>query len=106
MLTKILKKRIILTTAVLFALSLMYILPKEKLYTLDKVDQILYIINNDPVTLKNMKSLITIFNNLNITNYKILLNNSANPFKRYFSLFDIKNIIKNNIDYENNKIKN
>lgn len=69
------------------------------LYTLDKVDQILYIINNDPVTLKNMKSLITIFNNLNITNYKILLNNSANPFKRYFSLFDIKNIIKNNIDY-------
>ena len=39
MLTKILKKRIILTTAVLFALSLMYILPKEKLYTLDKVDE-------------------------------------------------------------------
>ena len=39
MLTKILKKRIILTTAVLFALSLMYILPKEKLYTLDKVEE-------------------------------------------------------------------
>lgn len=69
------------------------------LYTLDKVDEILYIITNDPINLKNMKSLISIFNNLGINNYHILLNEACNPFKRYFSLFDIKNTIKANIDY-------
>lgn len=44
MLTKILKKRVILATAVLFALSLMYLLPKEKLYTLDNVkEELVYV---------------------------------------------------------------
>ena len=47
MLTKILKKRIILTTAVLFAISLMYLLPKEKLYTLDNVKEELVYVEED-----------------------------------------------------------
>ena len=36
---------------------------------------------------------------MNISNYKVLLNQSNNPFKDYFSLYDIKNIIQANIDY-------
>ena len=55
--------------------------------------------NNDPVDLKNMKNVIAIFESLNITKYKVLLNDSFSPFKNYFSLYDIKNIIKTNIDY-------
>ena len=76
-----------------------HLLNELNLYTLDKVDKILYIIGNDAVNLKNMKSIIKIFNDLKINKYKILLNNSYNPYKEYFSLYDIKNIIKANIDY-------
>lgn len=67
--------------------------------TLDKVDYILFVLTNDPLDLKNMKSLMSIFKDSGITNYKILLNNGRDPYKDYFSLFDIKNIIKANIDY-------
>lgn len=69
------------------------------LYTLDKSDKVLYLLSNDPVDLKNMKNVIAIFESLNITKYKVLLNDSFSPFKNYFSLYDIKNIIKTNIDY-------
>ncbi len=72
---------------------------ENNIVALDKVDLILFVITNDPLDLKNMKSLVSIFKENNITNYKILLNNSRDPFKNYFSLFDIKNIINANIDY-------
>lgn len=70
------------------------------LVVLDAADNILFVIENDPMDLKNMKSLLSIFKDLDKTNYKILLNNSRDPFKKYFTLYDIKTIIKNNIDYE------
>jgi MinD-like ATPase involved in chromosome partitioning or flagellar assembly len=69
------------------------------LFTMDKVDELLFLINNDPLNLKSTRSLLAILNNMNITNYHVILNDSANPYKSYFSLFDIKNIIKANIDY-------
>ena len=70
------------------------------LVVLDAADNILFVMENDPMDLKNMKSLLSIFKDLDKTNYKILLNNSRDPFKKYFTLYDIKTIIKNNIDYE------
>lgn len=73
------------------------------LYMLDKVDKVLFLVSNDPLDLKNMKSIISIFNDLNLNNYKVVLNNSRDPFKEYFSLFDIKNILKTNIDYSLSK---
>lgn len=76
-----------------------HILNEINIVTLDKVDYILFILTNDPLDLKNMKSLLSIFRDSNVTNYKILLNNSRDPYKNYFSIFDIKNIIKANIDY-------
>lgn len=76
-----------------------HILDEINVVALDKVDYILFVLSNDPMDLKNMKSLISIFKDSGITNYKILLNNSRDPYKDYFSLFDIKNIIKANIDY-------
>lgn len=70
------------------------------LVVLDAADNILFVIENDPMDLKNMKSLLSIFKDLEKTNYKILLNNSRDPFKKYFTIYDMKTIIKNNIDYE------
>jgi len=59
----------------------------------------LFIITNDLVDLKNMKSLMSIFKDLEKKNYLICLNNSRDTGKDFLSLFDIRNIIKTNIDY-------
>ena len=59
----------------------------------------LFIITNDLVDLKNMKSLISIFSDLEKKNYLICLNNSRDTGKDFMSLFDMRNIIKSNIDY-------
>ena len=69
------------------------------LTALDKSDNTLFLITNDPVDLKNARSMISIFNDSENTNYKVVLNLSKDVGKDYFSLFDIKNIIKHNIDY-------
>jgi len=66
---------------------------------LDRVDEILFLLTNDPLDLKNMKSILSIFKDIDLKNYKVLLNNSRDPFKNYFTLYDIKNILKTNIDY-------
>ncbi len=77
-----------------------HVLNEINLVVLDAVDSILFVMQNDPMDLKNMKSLLSIFKDLEKTNYKILLNNSRDPFKKYFTMFDIKSIIKSNVDYE------
>lgn len=69
------------------------------LVTLSCVNQVVFLTTNDPVDLKNLKSLLTIFKALEFKNYKVLLNNSRDPFKDYFSNYDIKHILGHNIDY-------
>ncbi len=76
-----------------------HILNKVNLYTLERVENILFIVTNDPFDLKNLKSMITIFKGLDINKYKVLLNNSRDPYKIYFSLYQIRNILGANIDY-------
>ena len=66
---------------------------------LDSVDEIYFMMTNDPLDVKNMKSLIAIFKSLDINNYKVILNNSRDPFKDYFSLYELKKLIGHNIDY-------
>lgn len=65
-------------------------LSEINIVTLDKVDNILFLMTNDPMDLKNMKSIISVFRDLDLSNYKVLLNNSVNAYKNYFSLFDMK----------------
>ncbi|MFA5408086.1 MAG: AAA family ATPase [Bacilli bacterium] len=76
-----------------------HILCNTNLTALDKADEILLVLSNDPVDLKNMKSIISIFKDSEITNYHIVLNEAINTDKDFFTPFDIKNIIKANIDY-------
>ena len=86
-----------------------HILDEINLTALDYSYMTLFIITNDIVDLKNMKSLISIFKDTDKKNYLILLNNSRDIGKDYLNLYDIRTIIKNNVDYtlsKNYYIKN
>ncbi len=76
-----------------------HFLNATNLCILDQVDKIIFNLTNDPYDLKNLRSIISIFNDLNIKKYKVLLNMSTTQHKHYYSKYDIKNIIKSNIDY-------
>jgi len=75
-----------------------HVLTDINLFALDYSDQILYLINNDSMNLKNMKTIVSILNDMNKTNYKIILNES-NHISSYYNKYDIKNIINKNINY-------
>lgn len=76
-----------------------HILDEINLETLDNSYMSAYVITNDLVDLKNMRSLISIFSEAEKTNYKIVLNNSRDTGKDYISLFDIRKILESNVDY-------
>jgi len=76
-----------------------HILDEINLITMDYSYMSLFLITNDVVDLKNMKSIVSIFKDASKENYLICLNNSRDTGKDYLSLFDIRNIIKDNIDY-------
>lgn len=76
-----------------------HILNETNLSILDKCDEILLVMSNNIFDMKNMKNLISIFKDLDKSNYKLLLNESISSSDGYFNLYDIKDIIKNNIDY-------
>ena len=76
-----------------------HIMNEVNLMILDNVYKSLFVVTNDLVDLKNTKSLINIFKETGKTNYLLCLNCSRDTGRDYFSTFDIRNIIKNNIDY-------
>ena len=76
-----------------------HIMNEINLMILDNSYMSLFMITNDLVDLKNMKSIISIFKDTDKTNYLVCLNNSRDTGKDYISLFDMRNIIKCNIDY-------
>lgn len=76
-----------------------HVLDATNLTILDNVDVSLYVITNDIVDLKNMKSLVSIFKDTGKTNYLTILNSSINPKTDYLSLFDIRTVIRTNVDY-------
>ena len=65
----------------------------------DYSDYILYIANNSPADLKNLKSILSIHKDMEQENYKVILNESNNGKKKYYTNYDIKNIIKDDINY-------
>ena len=56
-------------------------------------------INNDSMNLKNMKTMVSILNDMNKTNYKIILNEASSRDKEYYNKYDIKNVINKNVNY-------
>lgn len=86
-----------------------HVLDEINLMVLDYSYMSLFIMTNDFVDLKNMKSLLSIFKDADKKNYLTLLNSSRDTGKDYLSLYDIRTSIKGNIDYtisKNYYIKN
>ena len=76
-----------------------HLLDEVTLVTLDACNMSAFVVTNDLVDLKNMKTLISIFSETKKDNYKVVLNNSRDTGRDYISLFDVRNILKNNVDY-------
>ena len=76
-----------------------HLLDEITLVALDACFISAFVITNDLVDLKNMKSLISIFNDAGKENYKIVLNNSRDTGRDYISLFDVRNMLKKNVDF-------
>ena len=51
------------------------------------------------MNLKNMKTMVSILNDMDRNNYKIILNESNNKIKKYYNKYDIRNIINKNVNY-------
>lgn len=76
-----------------------HLMNEVNLMILDHVTTSLFLVTNDLIDLKNMKSLINIFKSTDKKNYLVCLNCSRDTGRDYFSLFDIRNVLKCNIDY-------
>lgn len=68
------------------------------LTSLDVSTSILYVVTDNPMDLKNSANMLSILKSLE-KNVKVVLNLSIKQEKTYFSKFDIKSIIGQNIDY-------
>lgn len=76
-----------------------HILNEINLMILDHADMSLLMITNDLLDLKNMKNIVKIFRETGKDNYLMVLNCSRDTGRDYLSLFDMRNILKCNIDY-------
>lgn len=76
-----------------------HVLNEINLCALDYSDEIIYILSNDPMDLKNMRTMVSILNDMEKSNFKIVLYEAIDRNRSYFNKFDIKNIIKKNINY-------
>lgn len=75
-----------------------HILDKTNLTALDHSTNILYIMTNDLIDIKNMKTMITIHEDMESDNYKIILN-EAKLTNTSYTPYEIKNILGKDIDY-------
>lgn len=74
-------------------------LHEKNIVTLDQADQILYVLTNDLMDLKNSKSFMSIMQDIERDNVKVILNRSKDPNLDYFGMFDLRNGIEHNVDY-------
>ena len=66
------------------------------LAVLDISTTIMYIISDDLMDLKNMKTMISIYEDMNIDKYKIVLNESL---RRIIGNYEVKTVLEKDIDY-------
>ena len=69
------------------------------LVSLDMADRILFMVTDNPLDLKNSASMLSVLDEVNKDNVRVVLNHSYRNEKNYFSKFDIKSVIKHNIDF-------
>ena len=76
-----------------------HVLTDLNLLMLDLSDEILYLITNDSMNLKSMKTFVSILNGMDKRNYKIILNESINKDRNFYNMIDIKNVIGKGVNY-------
>lgn len=84
-------------------------LDKTNLIVLDNSDKILYMFTNDTFDIKNTSSFMAIMKDIGNKNCYVVLNESIHLDKTYYSLYEMRNLIKHNIDFtisKNMHIKN
>lgn len=73
-----------------------HVTSETNLITLDLSSEIIYIITDDLMDLRNMKNMISIYEDMNIDRYTLVLNEALN---RTLSNFEIKSILGKEINY-------
>ena len=84
-----------------------HIIDDINLITFDNSDSIVYVITSDLMDLKNMKTMLSIYKDMNLHNYHIVLNEALT--RHNISLYEINNFLDQNVDYilpSNSYIKN
>lgn len=74
-----------------------HVVDTVKLVSMDLSDYIVYVMTNDVVNMRNMKTMMSIYKDMEKTNYKIVLNSalSVNGYNKY----DVRNVIGTEVDY-------
>ncbi|MBQ9011023.1 MAG: AAA family ATPase [Bacilli bacterium] len=75
-----------------------HIIDNLNLVVLDQSDTVLYTITNDLMDLKNMKTMVSIFKDMQLNNFKIILN-EARLNNTSYSKEDVKSLIGAPVDY-------
>lgn len=76
-----------------------HLLTKTNLVMFDYSDKILYVINNESMNLKSLRTMVAIFEDMESNKMRVVLNDSKNPHLGLYSNSDIKNITKTSIDF-------
>ena len=76
-----------------------HILDMHSMVAFDASDKIVDIFTNDAIDLKGTKSFVSICNNVGVENLILVLNESSNKPEAFFSSFEIKTLLKHDIDY-------
>lgn len=76
-----------------------HFLNEVNLVTFDNSNEIVYLMNNNCTNLKNMRTMISILSDMHMENYKIVLYEARDKKKGALKKFDIKSLIKDNINY-------
>lgn len=84
-----------------------HIIDDINLITFDNSDNIIYVITNDLMDLKNMKTMLAIYKDMNLTNFCLVLNEALSKDK--VDLYTINSFLERDVDYvlpSNSFIKN
>lgn len=76
-----------------------HILSHYNIMAFELSDKILHVFTNDACDIKSTKSFVSICKNMNVDNLVMVLNNSCDNRKKYFSNYDMKSVIGKNIDF-------
>lgn len=84
-----------------------HIIDNINLVTFDNSDHIIYVITSDLMDLKNMKTMLAIYKDMNLTKYTLILNEALS--KEHLTTYEVTSFLDKPIDYvlpANSLVKN